>query len=131
MGASGYLAFENDAAADWLAELEDANDTSILVDAFDAVLDPGEDYMEMPEASTAIAAAEVVAALLGRAAMSLTEVIMDGVKGQSEVHPTVVEKARSAVNRVLDNSELQEVWGNSDNYSNWKMNVEDLLSRLV
>ncbi|MDX2243680.1 MAG: DUF4259 domain-containing protein [Leptolyngbyaceae cyanobacterium bins.302] len=31
MGASGYSAFENDDAMDWLAELKDAEDTSFLV----------------------------------------------------------------------------------------------------
>jgi hypothetical protein len=131
MGASGYSAFENDDAMDWLAELEGAEDTSILEDAFDAILEADEDYVEIPEASVAIAAAEVVAALLGRAATLLPEVAMEWIQKQGEVQFTIIEQARSAVNRVLDDSELQGVWEDSDNYDNWKTEVNDLLRRLA
>lgn len=131
MGASGYSAFENDDAMDWLAELEDAEDTSILEDAFDAILTAGEDYVEIPEASTAIAAAEVVSALLGRAATSLPEAAVEWVQKQGGVQSTIVEQARSAVNRVLEDSELQEVWKDSDDYGKWKVEVEGLLRRLA
>lgn len=131
MGASGYSAFENDDALDWLAELEGAEDTSILEDAFDAVLENEEDYVEIPEASISIAAAEVVAALLGRAAASLPEAAIEWVEKQGEVHSNIVEKARNAVNRVLDDSELQGVWEDSDNYDNWESEVDNLLQRLA
>lgn len=103
MGASGYSAFENDHALDWLAQLESAEDTSIFTDTFDAVLNAGEDYIEITEASNAIAAAEVVAALLGRKATSLPAEVVEWIEGQKEVHSTVVEQAKSVVNRVLHN----------------------------
>jgi Domain of unknown function (DUF4259) len=131
MGASSYLAFENDDAYDWLYELEDAEDNSILVNTFDAVLNAGDDYVQIPEASKAIAAAEVVAALLGREAMSLPTAVLKWIQGQNEVHLTVVEKARNAVNRVLANSEVQEAWQDSDDYSNWQVSVKDLMKRLA
>ena len=131
MGASGYSAFENDDAMDWLAELEDAEDASVLEDAFDAILEVGEAYVEIPEASVAIAAAEVVAALLGRAVTSLPEVAIEWVQKQGGVQSTIVERARSAVNRVSEDSELQEVWEDSGNYDSWKAAVDDLLGRLA
>lgn len=130
MGASGYSAFENDDAMDWLAELEDAEDTSVLVNAFDEISDVSEDYIEIPEASIAIAAAEVVAALLGRTAISLPEEVMEWVEGRGEMASAVVNQARSAVNRILVDSELQGVWEDSGS-SDWKACVEDLLRRLA
>lgn len=130
MGASGYSAFENDDAMDWLAELEDAEDTSVLVNAFDEISDVSEDYIEIPEASIAIAAAEVVAALLGRTAISLPEEVMEWVEGRGEMPSAVVNQARSAVNRILVDSELQGVWEDSGS-SDWKACVEDLLRRLA
>jgi hypothetical protein len=39
MGAWGHSAFENDDALDWVAELEEVENTSILIAAFDAVLE--------------------------------------------------------------------------------------------
>jgi Domain of unknown function (DUF4259) len=130
MGAWGHSAFENDDALDWVAELEEVENTSILIAAFDAVLEAQEDYIEIPEASITISAAEVVAALLGRAAMSLPEEVQAWVAGQDKVDSKIVEKARRAVNRILEDSELKEVWEDSGS-SNWKMSVEELLRRLM
>jgi hypothetical protein len=130
MGAWGHSAFENDDALDWVAELEEVGNTSILIAAFDAVLEAQEDYIEIPEASITISAAEVVAALLGRADTSLPEEIQAWVAGQDKVDSKIVEKARRAVNRVLEDSELKEVWEDSVS-SNWRMSVEGLLMRLM
>jgi hypothetical protein len=65
MAAWGTGSFENDDAADWLAELGTiAPDdlTQIFVQAAD---NPG--YLEAPAASVVVAAAEVIAALNGSA----------------------------------------------------------------
>jgi hypothetical protein len=130
MGSWGHSAFENDDALDWVAELEEVENTSILIAAFDAVLEAQEDYIEIPEASITISAAEVVAALLGRADTLLPEEVQAWVAGQDKVDSKIVEKARRAVNRVLEDSELKEVWDDSGS-SNWRMSVEGLLRRLM
>ncbi|WP_277128054.1 DUF4259 domain-containing protein [Chlorogloeopsis fritschii] len=77
-----------------------------------------------------MAAAEVVVALMGRAATSLPDEVMEWVERQGEMHSAVVNKARSAVNRVLVDSELQSVWEDSGS-SEWKASVENLLKRLA
>jgi hypothetical protein len=68
--------------------------------------------------------------LLDRADTSLPEEVQAWVAGQDKVDSKIVEKARRAVNRVLEDSELKEVWEDSGS-SNWKMSVEGLLRRLM
>jgi hypothetical protein len=132
MGSWGYLAFENDDALDWAAELEGADSTTILVDAFDIILELEGDYIELPEASIAIAAAEVLAGLLGRADPSLPEVVTAWIERQKQegVDVAVVEKARRAIDLVLTDSELQGVWEDAGNLD-WKVCIEGLIRRLA
>jgi Domain of unknown function (DUF4259) len=73
MGAWGVGSFDNDDAADWLNDqLRRSADLRPIQTALDAVaqLDPT-GYLEAPEASAAVAAAEVVAALAGDPAANL------------------------------------------------------------
>jgi len=65
MGAWSHESFGNDDACDWVAQLEECNDLSFVESTLDALLAVGDDYLEAPEASQAIAAAEVVARLRG------------------------------------------------------------------
>jgi hypothetical protein len=132
MGAWGYQVFENDDALDWLAELEDADDASAstLTAAFDAVLKANSDRIEIPEASTALAAAEIVTAMLGKATVSLSEEIVEWIEGLGAVQPDMVDKAQAAVRQVMNGSELEQVWKGSSEYQSWATSVEDLLKRL-
>jgi Domain of unknown function (DUF4259) len=62
MGAWGHGSFENDDAADWVHEFE-LQGASAVVPAQESVSKiPEDEYLEAPEASVAIAAAEIVAA---------------------------------------------------------------------
>jgi hypothetical protein len=66
MGAWGSDSFENDDAADWVADFCDAPDPAVIVKALSAVADlDASQYLEAPDCSVGIAAAEVVAALKG------------------------------------------------------------------
>jgi hypothetical protein len=67
MGAWGYGPFENDAALDCVADLADADPSTIrtgLLAAMREITDSA-DYIENPEADAAVAAAVLVAARLG------------------------------------------------------------------
>src|SRR5918996_298232 len=65
MGAWGAGIFDNDDAADWVYELEQAGDDSVLAETLAAVANAGADaYVEAPDAAAALAAAAVVAAAL-------------------------------------------------------------------
>lgn len=129
MGAWGHKSFENDDAMDWIGELETATDTAPIVQAFDEVLQ-AEDYLEAPAASVGIAAAEVVAALLGRPAADLPDEVSSWLVGKQPPKPGLVRKAQAVVKRVLEESELQELWAESEDSTKWQQEMEDLLHRL-
>jgi Domain of unknown function (DUF4259) len=94
MGTWGHSAFENDDALDWIAELEVAKDTSILMAAFEAVLKADEDYIEIPEASIIISAAEVVAALLGQADPSLPQEVQAWVAAHANIDVKLLNRQK-------------------------------------
>lgn len=133
MGASGYGCFENDDAFDWLSnEFEGSYDYSAVHDALKHVADLDEDdYLEMPEAGAALAAAEVLAAALGRPSVDLPPDVADWV----EEHPVedraeLVPLALSAVDRVGRNSEFNDNWTSPDGESKWQAVIADLKKRL-
>lgn len=131
MGAWDAGPFDNDDAMDWVAELE-AEGMPAAGGAIQAVLDHAVDeYLEAPVASQALAAAEVVAALRGQPAPELPE----DVQGWLAEHPgdpgdELVAAARAAVARVLRQSELAELWEESEEAGTWRAATEDLRRRL-
>ncbi len=131
MGAWGINTFENDDAADWIGEFCDDSDKELLVEAFDAVNEVGDDYLEAPESNAALAAAEVVAALLGKPSASLPDDAKECI-GKLNLKPSekLVAAARKAVKRVKTDSELKELWDESDDAVQWQTTVEDLAARL-
>ena len=130
MGAWGVGSFENDDAGDWVWQLEDAEDLS-LVHAALAAAAQADGYLESPTSSEALAAAEVVAALAGHPAGDLP----DGVQAWVAAHSTTVSPdlralALGAVERVATESELQELWAESNEGGAWRDRVEELRGRL-
>ena len=69
MGAWGFGTFENDDAGDWLFDLEETNDLSLI----EQTLTLEDDYIEAPDGCNALAAAEIVAALMGKTRGCLPE----------------------------------------------------------
>ena len=131
MGAWGINTFENDDAADWIGEFCDEPDKELLVEAFEAVNDIDDNYLEAPESSAALAAAEVVAALLGKPSASLPDNAKECI-GKLKLKPNekLVAAAWKAVERVKTDSELKELWDESDDAAQWQATVEDLAARL-
>ena len=134
MGAWSYESFGNDDAADWVAELEEHDDFGFVEATLDAVIDAGEDDLEAPEASAAIAAAEVVARARGQfgtrnAASAAVDAWVERV--QSPPPAAVIEKARRALDRILTApSELMELWDESDESEAWHAAVKALRARV-
>lgn len=130
MGAWSHRIFDNDDAMDWVGELESAVDFGPISEAFDSVLELDDDFLEAPEASTALAAAEVVAALLGRPADGLPEEVTGWVAGKAPPRAGLVKKAQRVVRRVAGDSELKDLWADSPDSARWQQGIEGLLSRL-
>lgn len=127
MGAWGLQSFDNDDALDWLAELAESTDISVLK----AALVLTEDYIESPEACNAFAAAEVVLALLGKPRVELPEEAQEWVGHHPLDAKPLVPLAIQAVTQILgEDSELKELWEETQDFDAWQRDVQDLLSRL-
>jgi len=132
MGAWGHKSFENDSALDWLGDLADG-EKSLVGEALDAVTSADEDdYLEVDEASAALAAAELVAAALGKGDDRLNE----DAAAWLEEHRAVAQgigaaRARKAVERVYKASELRELWDENGEDTEWHADVRELLARLT
>jgi len=127
MGAWGLLFDENDDAADWLAEFGDAPDWSAIDEALGFV---GEDYLEAPDCSNALAAAEVVAAGIGKASPRLDPAIVEWASQSPQEAERRRTIAADVLARVRDDSELSELWQESDEFPDWQASVNETLSRL-
>lgn len=130
MGAWGTGSFENDDALDWVFELEKERNFQFLADAFETVLDQKDTYLEAPDCSVAICAAEVTAGLLGNPADDLPEEVLAWMDGKPDPSSALVKLAKNALNVILKNSELKELWEETDDYDEWREMVLDLHDRL-
>jgi hypothetical protein len=129
MGAWGPRSFENDNAMDWLGELADTGDLTPIESALD--LPPASaDYVEGPECEAAVAAAEVVAALDGRPGDDLPEEVVNFSRGRPPPTPELLTSAKTAIRRVLDESELLDIWKESEEFESWRASMADLQNRL-
>lgn len=131
MGAWGCAAFENDEASDFVYDLEESEDLSILTEALAGMIPGAELELQAPECAVAIAAAEIVAALNGRPAPDLPEDVAAWVQGKPRPDPRLIAQARQALEAILQDSELKDLWlENKADYPQWLAGVEDLKRRL-
>lgn len=125
--------FDNDDALDWVWELSESNDLSVIESTLRNAADESA-YLEAPTASMAIAAAEVVAALRGNPRSELPVDVAEWV----QAHPIAVDDdllqvARKALERInnLESSELAQLWAESGEPMDiWLADLDALLQRL-
>jgi hypothetical protein len=129
VGAWGVGPFDNDDAADWVYELQESEGTAAIVAALRAVGPDG--YLEAPECSIALAAAEVVAALRGQPLAMLPPEVAGWVReNPSTVTEEVLGLALMAIHRIETASELKELWDESSESEAWSATLMDLKRRL-
>ncbi|HXE58831.1 MAG TPA: DUF4259 domain-containing protein [Gemmatimonadales bacterium] len=130
MGTWGPGTFENDEASDWVYELEEAEDTTLLREALEVVAEP-EGYIEAQDAAIALAAAEVVAALAGHPAPDLPEEVEAWVASHRRAPVReLVSLSIRAVDQILADSELNDQWAETADHVLWVDRVQELRSRL-
>lgn len=132
MGAWGAKAFENDSALDWLAELE-AGGVEALRATLAAVAEAeAEEWIDVDDGSSAIAAAELVAAALGLGAERLPAEATGWLEGNPDAFAAEdLSLAQRAVARVLGpESELSGLWREGEPDNAWSADVAVLLARL-
>jgi hypothetical protein len=131
MGAWGSGPFENDDAGDWLFELEESPDASVISAALSHVIDADADELEAPEACNALAAAEVVAALNDHPLPDLPDNAREWVDEHEDVDASnLIPKALAAIQRIRKNSELKDLWDESKDSKKWYATLDDLVKRL-
>ncbi|NJM68645.1 MAG: DUF4259 domain-containing protein, partial [Acaryochloris sp. RU_4_1] len=114
----------------WVAELETYADDGLLINALNSAIDQAEDYPEAPDCCIALAAAEVVAALLGKPVDDCPDEVDTWIQERPAPSASLIAKARQAAEVVLASSELKDLWAESDEFEAWQASVEGLLSRL-
>lgn len=125
-----HESFGNDTANDWAYELEDATDFSVIEAALQVALDEGDEYLDADLAMEAIAAVEVIAKRLGEGTQSdvYTEKVDQWLETISE-QPSddLLSLAKRVLERIVaDDSELKELWLESDEYELWLGNIQQL-----
>lgn len=134
MGAWGTGPFDNDDSGDWLFELVESLGLNLPERSIELVaLAPPERYVDITEAANAIAAAETLAALIGRPHTSLPEEVHLWLDANALEVPSadLLALARRAITRVRTDSELQQLWGESPDFPAWDGHLQSLISRLA
>ncbi|MGE5396984.1 MAG: DUF4259 domain-containing protein [Chitinophagales bacterium] len=143
MGAWGSGVFENDSALDWLDEVIESNSLDKILQPLKRVINSRSrtilgifhtknNYLEEPLGSEALAASEIIAALLKCPGSNISEELNDWVEKSSlKVNINTAALAAEAVKIVKADSELKELWEESDSYSEWLDVVNDLEKRLL
>jgi hypothetical protein len=134
MGAWGADTFDNDTACDWVYDLEECDDLSFVKETLERFFESSDDYIDADIGSEALAACEVIARLRGNFGVhnSYTESVDQWVESHSKLKTDgLLPMAQRVIDRVLtDDSELAELWGDSDSHDEWLAAVENLRSRL-
>ncbi|HEX5470904.1 MAG TPA: DUF4259 domain-containing protein [Lacipirellulaceae bacterium] len=135
MGAWDVSSFGNDTACDWAWELKESSDLSVVEETIDRVFDTAEDgYIEAPTGEEAIAACETIARLKGRFGIrnSYTKDVDKWIAAHPlQPSPEMVEKANNALDLIMsDNSELRQLYEESDSFAEWQASVSDLRQRM-
>ena len=127
MGAWGTGIFEDDAALDFVAEVTAAGDAAAVEEALRVAAE--EAYLDADLAARALVAASVVAALADGGG-ELPDDLRGWVAARKAPTGDVMRQAQSAVLRVLRESELRDLWAESDELDAWCAGLQGLAERL-
>ncbi len=132
MGDWDVGAFYNDTAKEWLIELMSGESTSAILRAIVNVAKlPASDYLQAPECEVAVAASELVVAARGKPSSQLPVDAATWIANRKFVAgKEVVAMALKVLRRVEENSELRELWADTDSGNDWKRSISDLKKRL-
>ena len=137
MGAWGYGHFEDDAALDFMHDIETAEDPKGVIN--DALVNAIEsEYLESDDGNAAIVAATYIDRQVNETKFSLKGYgdSLD-VDTFTDRHPNIDlsglrEIALEAIKKVLsDDSELNELWSEKEaDYPEWRQGIKQMLGRL-
>jgi hypothetical protein len=134
MGAWGPLNFENDTALDFVAEVEEEG-IGRIKSAIEVINTIEEDaYLDTDLCAEALAAIEYVATAKDRMAEDFPEDAEEwlqankanvlGIRG-------IIAKSQQAIDRIKNNSELKDLWEESEeDFEEWNKVLDDLNTRI-
>jgi tetratricopeptide (TPR) repeat protein len=132
LGSWDVSSFGNDGASEWLDQLLQAKGADRV---FRSLMIAGKlgpnDYLQTTESECAIAAAEIVAAGAGKPSPTLPPKASQWVQDNNfTAGAEIVDLALRVVERVSKNSELKEVWDDTDSAEDWYVLIDNLEKRL-
>lgn len=134
LGAWSANTFGNDTACDWIWQVTESDDLSVVARALSDALAGGADDLDADLGSLGLGAAEVVARLRGRGSTpdAYTENLDDWVREHQALDTdALLPQARQVVDRVsIKDSELRDLWEESESFDDWMEVVSDLRRRL-
>ena len=123
MSAWDTTAFGNDPAADWAIDLLEAKEPVAFLRRTFLLAKDGR-YLDNEDGSQIVAAAAVVAAARGHVPQGLPENVADWLKGKETTFQPLAPTALAALRRVTgEESELKDLWQESDDFAAWKADV--------
>ena len=131
MGAWGFRAFENDEALDWAARARELGIKPAVESALDAVLGDASRHPDESASSVACAAAALVACKNGYAQSDVPEDLISFVQESSPPGPELIQKAHAALTRILESSELKDLWAETEYLEPWVSDLNAIRQRLV
>jgi len=136
MGAWGVGNFENDDALDWIYDLKSSNDKKLIIKALRNI-DDNSEYLEAPDCSEALSAIEIVAAKHSNNMSGLSDDLIEWVNKKHGLFKKTItftsddiSVSRSVLNKIINDSELKELWEETDDFDAWKKVQKNLLEKL-
>jgi hypothetical protein len=134
MGAWGHLNFENDTALDLVYEIEEKGADRIK-NAIEAINSREEDsFLDSDLCSEALAAIEYIAAAKDKASEDFPEDAEDWLTPANKesllVIRNLIPKSKDAIDRIQHNSELKDLWEETEDFNEWTKVLENLATRI-
>jgi len=143
MGAWDNGNFGNDDALDFLADVNDNGKAEIYNAINRIVASPADEYLESPECCIALAAIEFIAAAIANPAKDFSEEAKEWLAKNkllpftSEDLPNIISAnvdiitfSKQAIDKIKTNSELKELWEESEEYEEWLSVTDNLKARI-
>lgn len=129
MGIWDKRNFGNDDALDFVENFQmgDVQELEVAINNVAQLLP--EDYLDATECALTLAACEIIASMKGNASEDMPE-DLKGIQPAEELDRLSLLAIR-AVDRIILNSELKDLWQESTEYSDWLAVQEDLKKRLT
>lgn len=130
MGAWGTRNFENDGSQDWIFDVIDSKDGGLVTDTLARIINNTE-TLETADCEEGLAAAELVAALMGKPSEDFPEDPLEKLDILNLIATKGLRtQAINAVNKITGASEMKNYWNEAGQLDAWAAVQASLLKRL-